>query len=142
MEVLGTMEIMQHYQPPGLVISSPALAGLLRPIRSHCIIQNTEGTSYQILLQLGHGVLSFISRYEANIKVASRISTSTMPTQSNMYDNDFIFESCVPVPCRISMSSNSNLWRERKFKIDTKTEYLIRGHFLVWNSPKDSDPHQ
>ena len=55
--------------------------------------------------------------------------TSTMPTQSNMYDNDFIFESCVPVPCRISMSSNSNLWRERKFKIDTKTEYLIRGHF-------------
>ena len=50
----------------------------------------------------------------------------TMPTQSNMYDNDFIFESCVPVPCRISMSSNSNLWRERKFKIDTKTEYLIR----------------
>ena len=65
----------------------------------------------------------------------------TMPTQSNMYDNDFIFESCVPVPCRISMSSNSNLWRERKFKIDTKTEYLIRGHFSVWNSPKDSDPH-
>ena len=142
MEVWGTMEIMQHYQAPGLVISSPALAGPLRPIRSHCIIQNTEGASYQILLQLRHGVLSFISRYEANIKVASRISTPTMPTQSNMYDNDFIFESCVPVPCRISMSSNSNLWRERKFKIDTKTEYLIRGHFSVWNSHKDSDPHQ
>ena len=38
----------------------------------------------------------------------------------------FYLPSCV---CRISMSSNSNLWEGRKFKIDTKTEYLIRGHW-------------